>query len=135
MTDVALIAGPYFPPRHRGRKIYCEWRGDVMIAGITQAPIPWPYSKGCRQKQLPILCGDLIRAVRTESVESIAHHWGVGRSTVRRWRNHLNVPWFNPGTTAVWKRQAGTKLEHARSCRKFAHSSSSRPSRKSSSSS
>jgi hypothetical protein len=118
MPDIALIAGPYRPPRTRpGRKIWCFWRGDVIVAGVTDALIPWPYSQGCRWRRLPILHGDLCRAVRVESVEAVAHHWGVSRYTVRRWRHQLGTPRFNPGTTAVWCRIAPAKLAHARSCR------------------
>lgn len=29
-----------------------------------------------------ILCADLVRAVREESVQAVAHHWGVTVGTV-----------------------------------------------------
>jgi hypothetical protein len=64
---------------------------------MTDAPIPWPraYRKG---RVSLILCGDLIRAVRTESETAIAHHWGVGITTVLTWRRALGVKKWTPGT-------------------------------------
>ena len=58
-------------------------------------PVPWPrrYRTGSI-----ILCGDLIRAVETEPVEAVSHHWGVCRNVVQNWRHALNVPESNPGT-------------------------------------
>jgi hypothetical protein len=118
MPDTTLIGGPYRASRRIGRKLYCHQRGDVVVAGITDAPIPWPYSKGRGCKPLPVLYGDLIKAVKAESVEAVAHHFGVSRWTVRRWRHLLDVPRFNPGTMAAWKRVAVTKLVHARACKR-----------------
>lgn len=116
--DTTLIAGPYRAPRCRvGRTLACLVRGAVIVAGIADAPIPWPYSTGPGQKRLPVLRGDLVRAVRTESVAAVAHHWGVSRWTVRRWRHRLGVPRYNPGTRAAWARIAPAKLAHARTCR------------------
>jgi hypothetical protein len=45
-----------------------------------------------------ILYGDLIGAVRRECPLAIRHWWGVGRSTVQRWRKVLAVELSNPGT-------------------------------------
>lgn len=121
MSDTRLISGPYSMPRLRvGAKVYCLYRGDVRVISISDAPIPWPISSGMRQKPIPILTGSLVAAVMVESVESISYHWGVSRSTVRRWRYLLGVARFNPGTVAAWRRVAMTKLVHARACRTFA---------------
>jgi hypothetical protein len=115
MADVQLLGGPYRPPRFRvGFPLFCEWRGEVEVMGTTDAPIAWPYSQGERRKRLPVLTGDLVRAVTVESAEAVAFHWGISRWTVRRWRQHLNVPRFNPGTRAAWRRMAITKLAAAR---------------------
>ncbi len=46
----------------------------------------------------PILCGDLVRAVRVESEIAVMHHWGVSANTVWEWRRALGVPAINHGT-------------------------------------
>jgi hypothetical protein len=97
-----LLFGPYRTPRCRvGGWLECEYRGrDVTVGGLTDAPIQWPYA---RQKGLhsPILCGDLIRAVKKESVSAVAHHWGVGHSLVHKWRLALGVTKWTIGTTRL----------------------------------
>ena len=45
-----------------------------------------------------IVCGDLIRAVQTESEIAVAHHWGVTPNTVSRWRQALCVPRMTEGS-------------------------------------
>ena len=69
----------------------------MKVGRMTDAPIPWPraYIKGPASL---ILCGDLIHAVRTESANAIAHHWGVGMTTVGSWRRALGVEKWTPGT-------------------------------------
>ena len=64
-------AGPYRPPVvNVGMVLHDEHRGaDVKVEGVTDAPIPWPaasYRMGRRESLLPILCGDLVRAVCEE---------------------------------------------------------------------
>jgi hypothetical protein len=112
----ALIAGPYRTPRCRvGRLLACSLRGDVPVDGITDALIPWPYTRyrgeGVYASPLPILilCGELERAVRTESCAAVAAHWGVNRGVVSRWRRHLGVSGW--GTTPGDKQLL---IDHAR---------------------
>jgi hypothetical protein len=101
-----LIAGPYAAPRMRLKngQLPCRLRGEVPVDGITEAPVPWPYTKhrgeGVKPSGWPMLivCGDLERAIRTESVTAIAHHWGVAHSTVRIWRRQLGVERMTPGS-------------------------------------
>jgi hypothetical protein len=87
-----LLYGPYVAPKcGLGDKLPCEYKGrEVTVKGMTDAPIQWPCARRNRNAS-PILCGDLIRAVRTESVMAVAQHWGVGRSVVWRWRRALDV--------------------------------------------
>jgi hypothetical protein len=73
-------------------------RGRVKVAGTTDAPIPWPYSAARGGKRQLVLCGDLARAVRTESAEAVAYHWGITRWTVRDWRRALGVGRATEGT-------------------------------------
>jgi hypothetical protein len=91
-----LIAGPSSPPLiPKNGLLRCELRGRLPVGDYSQAPIPWPMRQG---KHSIILCGDLVRAVRQESVEAISYHWNVSRALVQAWRKALKVPEFNPGT-------------------------------------
>jgi hypothetical protein len=96
---IKLLYGPYVPPKCRlGDKLACEHRGqEVTVNGITDAPIRWPCANRNRNAS-PILCGDLIRAVRTESAISVAYHWGVSTATVWKWRRALDVPPMTNGS-------------------------------------
>ena len=96
-----LLHGPYRPPKVRsGQKLFCEIRGTVMVGGYTDAIIPWPRMKKGGRACL-ILCGDLVRAVRLEANQAIAHHFGISCSTVTKWRAALDVPAYNGGTRQV----------------------------------
>lgn len=86
-----LIGAPYTPPAvRRGDWLDDERYGAVEVGGWTSAPIVWPRRKKTGRHS-PILFGDLVRAVRTESVEAICHYWGVGQTTVWAWRQALGV--------------------------------------------
>src|SRR4051812_42896691 len=97
-----LYYGPYVAPRCRvGDKLPCEYRGrEVVVGGLTDAPIQWPYRKGVGRRSC-IVCGDLIRAVQTESEIAVAHHWGVNKKTVWAWRKALEVPRMTKGGTQL----------------------------------
>ena len=56
------------------------------------------------RKPFVILCGDLIRAVQTESEAALAHNWGVNKATVWKWRKALNVGRMTAGTTHVFRK-------------------------------
>jgi hypothetical protein len=88
-----LHFGPYQAPRCRvGGQLDCEARGStVIVGGISDAPIQWPYAKKRGNRSL-VLCGDLIKAVALESKTAVAYHWGVSVSTVFIWRKALGVP-------------------------------------------
>jgi hypothetical protein len=94
-----LLYGPYVAPRcSLGDKLLCEYRGqEVTVIGMTDALIPWPRTRRSTNAS-PILCGDLIRAVRTESAMAVAHHWGVSQNTVWQWRRALDVPAMTNGS-------------------------------------
>jgi hypothetical protein len=95
-----LQFGPYEPPKvPRNNRLLCEMRGYLKVSPIwSDGLIPWPrrYQTGSI-----ILCGDLVRAVKMESVEAICFHWGVCRNVVQNWRRALGVPEFNPGTVRL----------------------------------
>jgi len=91
-----LLFGPYSPPLiPKSGLLRCEMRGLLRIGAYSQAPIPWPMRHG---KHSIILCGDLVRAVKTESVEAVSYHWNVSRGLVQVWRKTLGVSEFNAGT-------------------------------------
>lgn len=108
----ALLGAPYHPPRLRkGKALFDALRGDVRVVDTSEAPIPWPRGRThYRSRPMPVMSDELVRAVRTESVEAIAYHWGVSRYSVRRWRHALGVPRFNPGTQRLWRELAPLKL-------------------------
>src|SRR5271157_3784523 len=94
-----LHHGPYFPPECRiGDRLPCQYRGrEVVVGGMTDAPIQWPYAKKQGHHSC-VVCGDLIRAVQSESEIAVAYHWGVTPETVKHWRRALGVPRMTDGS-------------------------------------
>jgi hypothetical protein len=100
---VRLLHGPYLPPVcRRGDLLFCEIRGTVKVGGYSTAPIPWPRLLKTGRPAL-ILCGDLVRAVKIESELAVAHHWGVGVTTVWAWRKTLGVGRITEGTERLYR--------------------------------
>ena len=82
-------AGPYQPPHAKvGAKLHDEMLGDVTVEGVTDAPVSWPATT-FRGRLIPILCGDLVRAVCEEVEVVTAHYWGVTKYVVNQWRKAL----------------------------------------------
>src|SRR5579871_4825707 len=99
-----LLHGPYRMPRCRvGSRLRCEVRAEVIVCGISDAPIPWPPPRGKRGRRFLIVCGGLAKAVRTESEIAVAYWWGVTPQTVWRWRKALGVPRTNEGSSRLWR--------------------------------
>lgn len=110
-TPPALIAGPYQAPAAEiGASLVCKRFGRQTVAGYTAAPIPWPYAAKQGGKPPLILCGDLVRAVKTETVQAVAWHWGVTRWTVHHWRQVLGTGRFTEGTRRRYRELAPSKL-------------------------
>jgi hypothetical protein len=106
-----LLYGPYKMPICKlGEKLLCEYRDkELSVKGITDGLIQWPSA--FRGKVLsPIVCGDLVRAIRTESEMAVAHHWGVCKETVRQWRRALNVPRMTNGSLRLVMDYASEKI-------------------------
>ena len=84
-------AGPYRPPD--GKVLHDEYLNkDVEVEGKTDALIPWPgmsHEKGRHAGLLPILCGDLVRAVVEEDEGVVAHYWGVTLYMVNQWKQAI----------------------------------------------
>jgi hypothetical protein len=111
-----LRFGPYRPPRCRvGRWLRCALRGRVKVTGISDAPIQWPQTKrddGAGRPYL-IVCGRLVDAIRRESNQAVAHHWGVTPQTVTVWRKALGVPRANEGTSRLQAEWMPERLDDA----------------------
>jgi hypothetical protein len=100
-----LLYGPYEPPKtKRGRFLVCEWRGKVKVGGYSDGPITWPVKWGTRNSI--ILCASLLDAVRKESEEAVAHHWGVVIKVVQKWRRALGVGRLTKGTHWIMREQS-----------------------------
>ena len=86
-------AGPYRAPAVSvGATLHDEYRDDLKVEGFTEAPIPWPAAdyrkgRGVDRGLLPILCGDLVRAVCEEDELTVAHYWGVTQYIVEQWKS------------------------------------------------
>ncbi len=113
MTDAdrfRLLHGPYRTPRfRRGRAVTCAVRGEVVVCGLTDGPIPWPVGQRGRAKA-PIVCGGLAEAVRRESNLAVCHWWGVTPQTVSKWRKALGVRQVNEGTARLYRDYAPKRL-------------------------
>jgi hypothetical protein len=97
-TERFRLLGTYRTPRCRiGQWVRCAVRGEVQIKAISDGPIPWPMCQTGTRLGLVVYRG-LEKAIRTESVQAIAHWWGVGRCSVWLWKKALGVPASTPGT-------------------------------------
>lgn len=86
-----LRFGPYRLPKVRiGDRLDCEYAGTVRVVAISDAPVQWPLGV-VRGHRIPVLCGQLVRAVKRESASDVAKAWGIGRGLVSKWRKALRV--------------------------------------------
>lgn len=111
---VRFVAGPYQPPLVPiGGWLKCKLRGELQIGGYTNALIPWPTAVG-HHKQL-IICGDLLRALKTESRLAVAYHFGVSHALVSEWRRRLGIERLNPGSMRLfWRNVNLARTDEAR---------------------
>jgi hypothetical protein len=133
------LLGKYRTPRFRiGQTVRCAIRGEVTISGMTDAPIPWSIGKRGRGRSL-VVYKDLLKAIRRESNQAIAHWWGVAVVTVSKWRRLLGVPRATEGTSRLhseynkepWaieaRAKAHCKLHDPERCRKISEALRGRP--------
>lgn len=84
--------------------------GSVEVGGFTAAKISWPYRKKTGAHSL-ILCGDLVEAVKNESAQDVCDWFGVGGTTVAKWRRTLGVDrQNNAGTQRLYKELITKKI-------------------------
>lgn len=101
--DHTTLLGTYATPRFTyGSVVTCEWRGDVVITGLTDARIPWPVGKwrGDRGKT-HVLYADLVVALGRESLAALCHWWGITPQTVTKWRRELGIGAMTEGTVKL----------------------------------
>lgn len=96
------LHGTYETPRYRiGQRVKCEIRGEVTIVGLSAGRIPWPVTSTPGGRPLIIYKG-LARALREESVQAVAYHWGRTRETISVWRKQLGIAHVQtPGTSKL----------------------------------
>ena len=93
-----LHFGPYYPPKvRRGDRLFDEIHGTVIVGRWSEGEIIWPCIRRPGMR-VPILCGDLVKAVRREARHTVAHWWGVSLPKVTEWRMALGVDLFNEGS-------------------------------------
>ncbi len=113
LDRVKLFFGRYRMSRFKyGDIAFCECYGQVELIGMSSGRIPWPVCRRGKHRTIALL-GDLVKAVRMESSVAIQYWWGVGNSTVGKWRKILGVPTNNPGTIAL-KGEHGKELADRR---------------------
>ncbi len=96
------LLGKYRTPRFRyGRKVLCEVRGQLVITGLSDTPIPWPVGRRGRERPSLVVYKGLARAIRRESEQAICRWWGVCPTTVWKWRKALGVGIATEGTSRL----------------------------------
>jgi len=94
---VKLLFGPYHPPPlKKGDLAACLYRdADVIVTAWSDAPLSWPrgYAPSATQGGGPglIVEDELARALRSESAAAVSYWWGIGKTTVAKWRKALGV--------------------------------------------
>jgi hypothetical protein len=100
-----------------GQRVRCLVRGEVVITGITDTPIPWPIGKFGRGRSLVVYKG-LARAIRRESNQAVCFWWGITPQTVSKWRKLLSVPRATAGTSRLHSEYATSEPAMAAGRRK-----------------
>jgi hypothetical protein len=113
-----LLGGPYLPPIAKpGDWLDDAINGAVQVGRFSDGRISWPCRKKTGKRSL-ILCGDLERAVKTESAIAIMYWFGVSEPTLTKWRGALGVDRKNnPGTQKIYKDLCPTKLTPERAAK------------------
>ena len=63
----------------------------LLLLRLLLYGVRWPPASAMGQRAL-IVCGELLKAIRLESVSAIVQAFGVSPVTVARWRRVLGVP-------------------------------------------
>ena len=92
------LRGTYTAPQvRRGDRVDCLVRDrTVVVVDWSDAPFPWPrgYTPsgwGGGGGAGLVVTEELARALRQESAQAFGYWWGVGHSTVWKWRAALGI--------------------------------------------
>jgi hypothetical protein len=83
---------PNIPKFKIGSTLHDEMMGDVKVEGEING---WPayrdpHRRGPKPDRLiPVLCGDLVRAVCEDPINGVAERWGVQPHQVKQWRRAI----------------------------------------------
>jgi hypothetical protein len=81
-ADHFRLLGTYRTPRFRyGNSVRCEVRGEVVIVGLSDGPIPWLVGERRRGRPCLVVYRGLARAVRRQAEQAVAHWWGISEQT------------------------------------------------------
>lgn len=98
------LIGKYGTPRFRvGQCVRCQIRGEMVITGMTDAPIPWPVGLHGAGRHTLIVYKGLAKAIRRESNQAVAYWWDIEPQTVTKWRKALSVARGTQGTTRLFR--------------------------------
>ncbi|MBL8828620.1 MAG: hypothetical protein JNM18_16685 [Planctomycetaceae bacterium] len=126
------LLGTYRTPRFKlGQVVMDELRGEVRITAVTDAKITWPIGRrvGTTLRPGAILYGDILAAVRRESIQAVARAFGVSPWQVSRWRYLLRIAGQQTeGTRRL--RQANAKLPWFRRAQRLAWAKARDPGRR-----
>lgn len=106
-----LLGGPYHAPQVMvGGALFCSIRGERTVTDFTMGRIPWPIGCGNQPFHLstPVACGDLLKALKLESVAALCYWFGLKPAWVTKIRCALGIPRYTPGTkklrnAVIWK--------------------------------
>jgi hypothetical protein len=134
------LLGKYSTPRFCvGQRVRCQVRGEMVITGMTDAPIPWPVGKHGAGRHTLIVYKGLAKAIRREANQAVAHWWGIEPQTVTKWRKALSVQRGTRGTTRLFREytkepwaveafaKAQSKAGDPERCRKIAEARRGKP--------
>jgi hypothetical protein len=126
---VKFVGGPYRPPKlPRGGFLKCAVRGKTRVCGYSNGLIPWPVS--WRHPKQLIVCGDLLEALRRESVRAIVFHFGISHATASKLRTLLGIERYNAGSMRLfWRNVNLARTDEAR--KKMSRAREGKPSRES----
>ena len=76
-SSLTALRGSYTPPGVRvGEELQCEIRGLSVVRDWHDAPIMWPLTWEPHKRRTLIVTGDLVKAMREETLAACAQTGG-----------------------------------------------------------